>query len=70
MSIHETRRRSLLKAISFRIIEITLDSVILSIFVDTHVAIGLAIGLEAMCMGLHYGFERIWNKIQYGRGEK
>jgi len=65
--IYETKIRSLLKAISFRIIEISVDTWILSYFVETHVAVGLAIALEGVCFGLHYGFERIWNRFNYGR---
>ncbi len=65
--INETRLRSLLKAASFRIIEIAIDAFILSFFVHIGIAIGLAIGLEVMCFALHYIFERIWNKISYGR---
>lgn len=67
MKINETRKRSLLKAISFRILEIVLDTLILSFFVTPIIAIGLAVTLEALCLVLHYGFERLWNKIGYGR---
>lgn len=67
MKVNETRKRSLLKAISFRVIEIALDSAILSIFVELKTAVGLAILLEGLCLALHYGFERVWNKSQYGR---
>ena len=67
MRINETRKRSLLKAVSFRIIEIALDSLILSWFVELEVEITLAILLEGLCLGLHYGFERVFNKIQWGR---
>ena len=65
--INETRKRSLLKAVSFRGLEIALDTVILSIFVELKTAIWLALLLEGLCLALHYGFERIWNKSQYGR---
>lgn len=67
MKINETRKRSLLKAISFRIIEITVSSVVLSLFVTTYEAIGLAVLLEGLCFGLQYLGERVWNKINYGR---
>jgi dolichol kinase len=67
MKINETRKRSLLKAVSFRIIEVALDSLILSWFVSIELAITLAIILEGLCLALHYGFERGWNKIQWGR---
>ena len=65
--INETRKRSLLKAVSFRALEIALDTMILSIFVELKTAVGLAILLEGLCLALHYGFERLWNKSQYGR---
>lgn len=67
MKVYETRKRSLLKAISFRIIEIAIDSLILSFFVTIPVAVGLAIAIEATCFLLHFVFERVWNKIDYGR---
>ena len=67
MKVTETRKRSLFKAISFRIIEIAIDTFILSIFIDLHVALGLAIVLELTCLLLHFLFERVWNRIDYGR---
>jgi len=67
MKIYETRRRSLLKAVSFRIIEVGVDILILSFFVAPEVAVGLAVAMELTCFGLHYGFERMWNKSDYGR---
>ena len=70
MKINETRKRSLLKAVSFRLIEIALDSLILSIFVSPRIAITLAIVLEGLCLALHYGFERLWNRTDYGRHVK
>jgi len=70
MRINETNKRSLLKAISFRILEIAIDSVILSVFVTPPTAIGLAAGLETTCLVLYFVFERIWNRINYGREVK
>lgn len=67
MRINETRKRSLFKAISFRIIEIALDTLILSFFITPAVAFGVAVSLEVLCLALHYAFERIWNKTDYGR---
>lgn len=64
---HETRLRSLLKAVSFRLIEIAVDTAILSIFVHVGLALGLAMGLELTCFVLHYLFERVFNRIQWGR---
>ena len=67
MRVHETKRRSLIKAISFRIVEIAVDTIILNLFVAPAIALALAITLEAICFGLHFLFERVWNKISYGR---
>lgn len=65
--INETRKRSLLKAISFRILEIAIDTLILSCFVEVYLAAGLAVVLEGICLALHYCFERVWNRVPYGR---
>ena len=65
--IHETRRRSLVKAVSFRIISISLDTLILATFLELDRAFGLAVVLEGACFLAHYSFERIADKIQWGR---
>jgi len=67
--INETRKRSLLKAVSFRIIEITATTLVLHFGLGQQwdIAVWWAIGLETMCLGLHFTFERIWNKTDYGR---
>lgn len=65
--IHETRKRSLVKAVSYRIIEIVVDTFILSFFVELNVAFTLAVVLEVMCLLLHYTFERFADRIQWGR---
>ena len=68
MKVNETRKRSLLKAISFRVIEVGIDTWILSYFIDDNrIAFGLAVAIELLCMGLHFVFERVWNRIDYGR---
>ena len=65
--IHDTRWRSLLKAISVRIIGIALDVFILSFFVEAHVALTLAFALEGVCLLSHYVVERGWDRLQWGR---
>lgn len=65
--IHETRKRSLVKAVSFRIISGVLDMLVLSFFVELPVAATLAVCMEGMCLGLHYLFERVADRIQRGR---
>lgn len=68
--IYETRIRSLLKAVSFRVIEVVIDTVILSFFVDVHIALVLSLVVEFTCFIVHYIFERLWNRINYGRYSK
>ena len=68
--IYETRVRSLLKAVSFRVIEVALDTIILSFFVDAHIALALSLAVEFTCFIVHYIFERLWNRINYGRYSK
>jgi len=68
--VNESRKRSLLKAISFRIVEIAVDTLILSCFIEVFIAAGLSIALEGICLILHYIFERIFNRINYGREVK
>ena len=67
MRVNESRKRSLLKAVSFRIIEVAIDTAILSYFVSAPVAFGLSVGLEVLCLLSHYIFERLFNRINYGR---
>lgn len=67
MKINETRKRSFAKALSFRIVEITASSIVLSLFVAPYKAVGLAVLLEGLCFGLQYLGERIWNRIGYGK---
>jgi len=67
LKINETRKRSLLKAISFRVFEIGLDTLILSFFITPAIAFAVAVAVEVMCLILHYIFERIFNRISYGR---
>ena len=70
LKINETRRRSLLKAVSFRVIEVGLDTAILSFFVEAHIAFGLSVAIEGLCLLAHYVFERLWNRNDYGREAK
>ena len=65
--IHETRKRSLFKAVTVRIIGIALDAFILSFFVEAYTATILAFALEGVCLVSHYGIERVWCRIDYGR---
>lgn len=63
----ETRMRSLLKGLTARILEITLDTFVLSFFVKVEVGLGVSIFLETTCYVVSYLNERGWNKIQWQR---
>lgn len=74
--IHETRKRSLVKATSFRIVAILLNVGILVVFLDLilHIpnlkvdrAFYLSFTLEGVCFVSYYIFERLFDRIQWGR---
>ena len=70
--VNETRKRSLIKAVSFRIIEIIVDVVILVGLMRTGlpelvIAGAGAISVEASCGIGYYLWERLWNRIDWGR---
>jgi len=75
-TVNETRTRSLLKAISGRIIEVTVGALVfgtlLSFLVpgmqNPYIAgLGLNIVEETICFVVSYFTDRAWNKIQWGR---
>ena len=71
IKIKESRKRHLIKTISWRIIG-TLDTVILSWLISGNPLIGLKIGgLEVITkMLLYYLHERTWYKINFGLSER
>ena len=67
--VNETRKRSLLKATCWRGLEIGATTALLYFWgkLEPQIALGLAIVCESACFGLHFGFERLWNRTQWGR---
>jgi len=70
--VNESRKRSLVKAISFRIIEVIADVVILLALMRTGlpaivIAGAGALAVEASCGIGYYLWERLWNRINWGR---
>lgn len=63
-----TKRRSLVKAITWRILG-TLDTMIISYILTGHLKIALSIGgIEIFTkMVLYFFHERVWNIIAWGR---
>lgn len=73
--VNETRKRSLVKAISFRIIEFAVDVVILLSLMRSGLPELVIAGLGAMlvessCGVGYYFWERLWNRIDWGREVK
>lgn len=71
IGIRESRKRHLLKTISWRIIG-TLDTIILSWIITQNPLTGLKIGAFEIItkMMLYYLHERAWYKINYGLNER
>lgn len=68
MKVNETHKRSLLKGVTAKILEILFDFMILNlIFQRPLESFGVAVGIEVVCYILSYINERIWNKLKWGR---
>jgi len=64
----ETKRRSVVKAITWRTLG-TLDTIVISYILTGHIKIAMSIGgIEIFTkMILYFFHERIWNMIQWGK---
>lgn len=64
----ETRRRSILKSISWRMTG-TIDTIIISYFITGNLKIAASIGTIELItkMALYYAHERAWSKITWGK---
>ncbi len=72
--INETRKRSFLKAVSGRIVEISIGTLVFGTVLTffnfpNPYALGFGLNLleELLCFLVTYGTERIWNRIHWGR---
>jgi len=66
--VHETHLRSILKGVTAKAMEVTLDTLILEVFLHQPIeSFGIAVGLEVFCYCMGYINERLWNKVQFGR---
>tara|TARA_A100001011_G_C14061489_1_gene736333 strand:- start:560 stop:784 length:225 start_codon:yes stop_codon:yes gene_type:complete len=63
----ESRRRSLVKSMSWRITA-TITTTIISFVITGNISLALQIGLFELIakMGLYYFHERLWVKIKFG----
>ncbi len=71
IGIPESRKRHLLKTISWRMVG-TIDTVLLSWIITQNPLTGLKIGTFEIItkMILYYGHERVWYKIDFGLNER
>ncbi|MFO0955202.1 MAG: DUF2061 domain-containing protein [Candidatus Saccharibacteria bacterium] len=68
MRFHEKSKRSLLKAVTFRLVVLTSDFlVILFITRRFDATLTLVIFTNLASTLLYYGHERVWNRIHWGR---
>lgn len=72
--VNETKKRSLLKAVTARIMEVIVDTLLFEFFFGLlglegmlHISLGIAISIEFLCFLTCYVNERAWNRIQWGR---
>jgi uncharacterized membrane protein len=68
MPIYVQNRRSLVKSITFRILVIISDTVVM--FLITHrieLTAGLVISTNLASTILYYLYERVWSRISWGR---
>lgn len=68
MNFYEHHKRSLLKAITFRVLATTAE--LLVTFMITHrydITIGLVVATDTATTLLYYFHERLWNRIKWGR---
>ena len=68
MSYHEKHSRSIAKAISYRVVSVMVDTLL--VYTITHkieLTLGIVILSNTVSTFLYYFHERVWNKIHYGR---
>jgi len=64
----ETWLRSLTKSLTYRILSITMTGIISwTITKDIKEAISITIGMQAFLIVFYLSYERIWDKINWGR---
>jgi len=67
----ETRNRSILKAISFRILATIATFALIYILTGNLALAGLAGGIDFISkLVIYYAHERIWNKIKWGKANQ
>ena len=67
MFIKETRKRTVFKSITWRMVAVINSWVILTMVQDPHSNFTKALVMNITGFLVFYLFERIWSKIKYGR---
>ena len=66
--VQESRLRSLVKSLIYRIISIAGTAILTWIIIrDIREAVSITLTIQVFLIILYYGYERIWNKIKWGR---
>lgn len=69
--VNETPLRSFLKTMGFRVVEVLVDTLLLEIInKDIGENFLIAIAIELICWTLSFLWERLWNRIDFGREVK
>jgi len=68
LTFRESRARSLVKALGYRILSIAGTSTLIW-FITKNVrkTISITVVLQIFLIILYYSYERVWNRIQWGR---
>ncbi len=64
----ETHKRSIVKALSWRVIAVCITTVTAYVFTkETSIALGVGIVDSLVKLGTYYGHERLWARLSFGR---
>ena len=68
LAVKESRLRSLVKSLIYRVVSIIGTGILTwTITRDVGKAISITLVVQAFLIILYYAYERIWNKINWGR---
>ena len=67
----ETHKRSIAKAITWRIIAVIITALTAYVFTqDATIALGIGLADSAIKIFTYYGHERLWNRLDFGRSKE
>lgn len=73
--VNESRKRSIVKSLSFHIVQMVVDGIILYAMMRANLPIEVVAGagaiiVECVCFGGYFFWERLWNRIEWEREVK